>query len=345
MSDLHEYTGVIHVHTAYSDSFGRMPYVIECAKSAGLDYVFVTDHNTLAARHEGWDGWHDGILLIIGVEISSQKGHALVYGIDHCAPRTSAHPNEYLPEIDRLGGTAFIAHPESSDRGKLYRRRQAWPDLTTDCYAGIEIWSYAHDWVDWVYPWHLIKGIREPDAGITGPHPDVLRRWDDVALRRHVSGLGSLDAHEIRFPIPKLKWSLLRVLPLSYFFRTVRTHVLTREWSGDSAADDAALKGALVSGRCFVAYDLIGDATGARFAARQGGKTIVMGEETQAGEELEFVAALPLEADILLLRNSEVVGEAAGCELTHCDARPGVYRVEARIGGKPWVFTNHIYVR
>jgi hypothetical protein len=345
MSELHEYAGVIHVHTAYSDSFGRMPYVIDCANEAGLDYVVTSDHNTLAARHEGWDGWHDGVLLVIGVEISSQKGHALVVGIDECARRTAAHPNEYLPEISRLGGTAFIAHPERSDRGRLYRKQQAWPDLTTDCYAGIEIWSYAHDWVDWVYPWHLIKGIRHPDAGITGPHPKVLRRWDEVALRRRVSGIGALDAHEIRFPIPKLKWSLFQVLPLKHFFRTVRTHVLTPEWSGDSAADDAALKDALAGGKCFTAYDIIGDATGARFTARRGGDAITMGDETRAGDELEFVATVPLEADIALLRNSEIVAEAAGCELTHRDARPGVYRVEARLGGKPWIFTNHIYVR
>jgi len=345
MAELREYKGVLHVHTAYSDSSGRMPYVIKCAKAAGLDYVVVSDHGTLRARREGWEGWHDGVLLVIGVEVTSLKGHALVLGLDRCPRWRRTHPNEYLPKVERMGGTAFISHPERSERGKLYRRRQAWPDLKTDSYAGIEIWSYMHDWVDWAYPRHLVAGVRDPDAGISGPHPEVLRKWDRVALRRRISGVGALDAHELRLPIPRLKWSLLKVLPLRYVFGTVRTHVLLPEWSGDGAADAAALRDALVAGRCFTAYDLVGDSTGARFEARRAGEIVVMGDEAAAGDELEFMFEVPLEAEIALLRNSEVVATANARELRHPDARPGVYRAEARLGNRPWVFTNHIYVR
>lgn len=345
MAELREYKGVLHVHTAYSDSSGRMPYVVRCAKAAGLDYVVVSDHNTLQARREGWEGWHDGVLLVIGVEVTSSRGHALVLGLDRCPRWRYAHPDEYLPEVERMGGTAFISHPERSERGKLYRRPQAWPDLRTDSYAGIEIWSYMHDWVDWAYPWHLIAGVRDPDAGIIGPHPEVLRKWDRVALRRRISGVGALDAHELRFPVPRLKWSALKVLPLEYVFGTVRTHVLLPEWSGDAAADAAALRDALAAGRCFTAYDFIGDSTGARFEARRAGEIAVMGDEAAAGGELEFVVEVPQEAEIALLRDSEVIANAKACELRHRDARPGVYRAEARLGNRPWVFTNHIYVR
>lgn len=345
MDDLREYTGVIHVHTAYSDSFGRMPYIIECAKKTGLDYVVVADHGTLKARREGWEGWHDGVLLAVGVEVSSYKGHAVVLGMDSTTPWLRTHPNEYLPEVERRGGTAFIAHPERSNRGKLYRKRQAWPNLRTDCYAGIEIWSYIHDWFEWVFPWHPIAGIRDPDAGITGPHPKVLARWDDAALRRRVAGIGALDSHEIRLPIPKFRWSPFSVLPTEHQFRTVRTHVLMPEAAGDGVADVSALTDALAAGRSFTAYDLLGDTKGARFTARSGGETTVMGDEVAAGGTREFVATLPREAEVVLLRNSEVVAEATAAELVHRDARPGVYRVEARLAGRPWLFTNHIYVR
>ncbi len=345
MSDLHESVGAIHVHTAYSDSSGRMPYVIECARKAGLDYVITGDHNTVAARHDGWEGHHDGVLLVIGVEITSRLGHALALGIDQCERRTAAHPDEYLPEIERAGGTAFIAHPERSSRRTLWLTRQFWPDLKTDCYAGVEIWSYMHDWLEWARPWHPIAGIRTPEAGITGPSPVVLRDWDQVALRRHVSGIGALDAHELRLPIHQFRWSLLKILPLEYTLRTVRTHTLTPEMTGDAAADIAAITDALVAGRCFTAYDLIGDGTGTRFSARRDGEVVVMGEKTPAGGEWEFVASVPLAAEIVLLRDSEVVAEADGTELIHRDARPGVYRIEARLDGRPWVFTNHIYVR
>ncbi len=345
MKDLLEYKGVIHVHTAYSDSSGRMPYAVECARKTGADYVIIADHNTLQSRREGWEGWHDGVLLVIGVEVTSVKGHALVLGLERCGGWRHAHPDVYLPQVERLGGTAFIAHPERTHRGKLFRRPQAWPNLKTQCYVGIEIWSFMHDWIEWAFPWHPIAGVRNPGAGIVGPHPEVLRQWDQVALGRHISGIGALDAHERRYPIRRLDWSLLKVLPMEHLFRTVRTHVLTTEWSGDAGADIATLGRALAAGRCFTAYDLAGDSTGSRFFARRGGKVALMGDEVTRGAALEFVATVPREAEIALLRNSEVIAAGTGSELVHHDAAPGVYRVEAHLGGKPWVFTNHIYVR
>ena len=345
MNGLREYPGVVHVHTAYSDSAGRMPYVIECARKAGAAFVVLADHNSVRAKLEGWEGWHDGVLLVIGVEVTSLKGHALVIGLDHCPYWRNTHPEEYLPEVARLGGTAFVAHPERANRGKLYHSAQAWPALATDAYAGIEVWSYMHDWIEWAYPWRMISAIRQPDSAIAGPHPEVLRAWDAVALRRRVSGLGALDAHEYRLPVPKLRWCLLKVLPADYVYGTVRTHVFLPEWSGDAAEDIVRLRDALAGGHCFIAYDLVGDSTGTRFFARRGAETVLMGDEVAAGAELEFVVSLPGEADVALLRNTEAVASARGRELVHGDARPGVYRVEAHRAGRPWVFSNHIYVR
>jgi hypothetical protein len=344
MSELHEVKGVLHVHTAYSDSSGRMPYVLDCAKETGLDYVVVSDHGTLEAKREGWEGWHDGVLLVVGVDVTACRGHSLVLGLDRCRDWFDAHPNEYLPEVERLGGRAFIAHPERNDRGKLYQEPQAWPDLATDAYAGVEIWSYVHDWIDWAYPFHILAGVRDPDRGIAGPHPAVLRAWDRVARRRHVAGIGALDAHELRLPIPKLRWALLKVLPLAFLCRTVRTHVFVSE-PLDGPDGVATLTEALVAGRAFVAYDLLGDATGTRFVARRGGEEIHLGDEVAAGGELAFRASVPLDAELRLLRDGEVVAERRAAELAHRDVRPGVYRFEARLGGRPWVFTNHIYVR
>ncbi len=345
MDTLHEYKGVLHVHTRYSDSAVTMPEVVRIARAVGLDYVVTADHHTLRPKYEGWEGRHEGVLLVIGVEVSSTKGHALVIGLDRADRWASAHPNEYLPEVARRGGRAFVAHPERHDRGKMYRKPQAWPDLATDDYAGVEIWSYMHDWVEGAYPWHVLDGMRDPDSRVAGPHPLVLRRWDEVALRRHCSGIAALDAHERRYPIPHFRWPLLKVLPTEFIFRTARTHVLSPEWSGSSADDIAALTAALTAGRCFAAYDLIGDATGTRFRAERDGERAVMGDEVDAGGERTFVATVPLEAELRLLRNSEPVAQCVGRELVHRDARPGVYRVEARLRNRPWVFTNHIYVR
>lgn len=339
-----EHVGVIHVHTAYSDSYGRIPYIVKCANEAQLDFVIVSDHNTLGARLEGWEGWHDGVLIVAGVEISSQHGHTVVVNLDKLSPSWKhAQPAEYLPEVARLGGTSFIAHPEWKNPPR-FKSGMAWGNIDTDSYAGIEVWSYLHDWFDWVFPWHLIAGLRNPDRGVSGPQASLLRRWDETALRRHVSGIGALDSHEFRFPFRRLKWNIFRVMPTEYQFRTVRTHVLV-DFSGSAGDDVRSLTDALARGRCFAAYDLLADSRGTMFSAQRDGETFIMGDETRVGGELKFAASAPHDSEITLLRNSEPVAQQTGRELVHTDARPGVYRVEARIGGRPWVFTNHIYVR
>ena len=360
MSDqFREYSGVLHIHTAYSDGFGDMPYIIRCAKDAGLDFAIVSDHNTLDALDDGWQRWHDSLLLVIGVEVSSIYGHALVLGLDHCPWWRYVHPSEYLPAIERMGGTSFIAHPAHRSRWKFRHAKHAWPNLHSESYAGLEIWAYMHDWVHWAYPFHPIKGIRHPGSKIHGPHPPLLREWDEIAQRRHVAGIGSLDAHEFHFPIRKLRPALFRMLPMDYLFRTVRTHVLMPEHTGDAARDAATLTQALAKGRCFVEYLPAGDATGTRFTARRGDELALMGDELwlggirqahaalslSKGGELEFKATLPQDADITLVWNSQPIAHATGRQLIHHDSRPGVYRIEARRNGLPWVFTNHIYVR
>src|SRR5690606_25643630 len=55
---LFDKTGVIHVHTRYSDGAGTVRRVAQAAVRAGLDFVIVTDHDTLAGLENGDDGWY-----------------------------------------------------------------------------------------------------------------------------------------------------------------------------------------------------------------------------------------------------------------------------------------------
>jgi hypothetical protein len=48
----------------------------------------------------------------------------------------------------------------------------------------------------------------------------------------------------------------------------------------------------------------------------------------------------------LKLRDGVAEASADATQLEfRADGGAGVYRVEARVGGKPWLFSNHIYVR
>ena len=70
MPPLHDHAGVIHLHSAYSfDGHVDVREIVRAARDCRLDFLMLTDHGTLRARDEGLEGWHDGLLLIVGEEI------------------------------------------------------------------------------------------------------------------------------------------------------------------------------------------------------------------------------------------------------------------------------------
>ncbi len=73
---MHEYTGVIHLHSEYSFD-GRTPVseMIRAARVSGVHFLALTDHACVTARERGWEGWHDGVLVLVGQEISPRFNH------------------------------------------------------------------------------------------------------------------------------------------------------------------------------------------------------------------------------------------------------------------------------
>ena len=55
-----ELTGAIHMHSVFSDGSGEVEEIARYAEEVGLDYLILTDHNTLRALKEGM---RDGIII------------------------------------------------------------------------------------------------------------------------------------------------------------------------------------------------------------------------------------------------------------------------------------------
>jgi predicted metal-dependent phosphoesterase TrpH len=76
------YRGDLHAHTWHSDGSAPLADLVAAALAQGLDFVAVTEHNTLS--HLPLLGSHTppDMLLIPGVEVSTYHGHANVWPID-----------------------------------------------------------------------------------------------------------------------------------------------------------------------------------------------------------------------------------------------------------------------
>jgi hypothetical protein len=56
---------VAYVHTTYSDGTATVSELLAAAREAGAEAVLLTDHDSLGARRDGWEGAHDGVFLLV----------------------------------------------------------------------------------------------------------------------------------------------------------------------------------------------------------------------------------------------------------------------------------------
>ena len=136
-----DFVGVIHIHTTYShDAHGRFEDVVRVANTQRLDYVAITEHNTLQPLRDGKQGWHGMTLVLIGTELSTRGGHYLAFNVTEEIDRLKLTTQEVIDEVNRQGGLGFIAHP--------YFTKARWNDWSVRGFTGIEAYNVAHDTLD-----------------------------------------------------------------------------------------------------------------------------------------------------------------------------------------------------
>ncbi|MFI6299606.1 CehA/McbA family metallohydrolase [Nonomuraea sp. NPDC050790] len=113
VSGMRWYAGDFHAHTVHSDGTLTIPELAELAASRGLDFLAVTDHNTVS--HHPWLAKTDrGITLIPGQEVTTDRGHANVFGdvgwVDFRRPADS-----WAEHARERGGLMSVNHPLGGD--------------------------------------------------------------------------------------------------------------------------------------------------------------------------------------------------------------------------------------
>jgi len=348
VSDLVDYAGCTHIHTRYSDGSYNYDSILQDAKIAGLDFVLMADHDTLDPLKEDWQRWHDGVLCIVGTEISSREGHIVSANINDCDGYRRMPLEVSLQKVREQGGIAFAAHPMGKVKRVFNIVVGAWHAWNSNFFHGIELWCYMHDWIHDLKFGNFRKFVSNPDTAITGPEPELLALWDKATQKRTVSAVGALDNHARNLPFHSLMKPIWTVLPHEYVFRTVRTHVLVESLSMDAEGDVKTILNAMAKGSCYVSYDLIGNPQGFSFAGRQGGRNLLMGDEISATKEpVELSVESPVTCEIRLIRDGRQIACSNGCVLQTIvpAGEAGVFRVEAYLNDRPWIYSNPIYIR
>ncbi|MFZ5863433.1 MAG: CehA/McbA family metallohydrolase [Nitrospirota bacterium] len=330
------FKGVIHVHTQLShDSRGTEDDIVRAAKSAGLDFVMLTDHNRSEVFAQEGTREREGVLLIRGAEIRCGDRHILAVGLDRFIDSRGMTCPEVSAAVAEHGGVPLATHPSRSTQ---------WDDPAL---VGAEVWdlydeakhdrwryaAWALDILIWygAYPNEILSRIvRRPDH--------ALAAFDAQTTRRRLTAVGTPDAHQnIR-----VLWRQLDPYPLA--FRLVPVYLLAAEGTRDALLD------ALRNGRAYFAFEVFKPAPSFAFRVKDvGGNIWSMGDEVPRADGLTVEVHAPASGRMTVFRDGHRVAMTEGDQLSLPVVVPGAYRAEVDISvqgqWRPWIFSNPIYVR
>ncbi|MFC2103402.1 PHP domain-containing protein [Bacteroidota bacterium] len=345
-----EYVGAIHIHSIFSDGSGEVSQIAKYADEVGLDYIILTDHNTLRALEEGYENWYGNTLCLVGCEMNDKenKNHYLAFGIDKTySTRISA--NEYVTMVKDDGGIGFLAHPHEKRTHMKEHPPYPWNAWDSKDFTGIEIWNHMSEWMETLTEENKYQAFLHPLRTITCPQKETLKIWDELNLNRKVTGIGGVDAHAHKYNL--LGFMEVEIFPYKVLFKSIRTHILldtelVRENNEKSVyKSKKAIYKALAEGRCFFANDYHADSKGFRFFAEVGEKIYTMGDTIEKANTIKLKVLLPvLSAEVRLIRNGTTIAVTEDKSAEFMIDKHGVYRVEVYIHHKAWIYSNHIRI-
>jgi hypothetical protein len=334
--------GSFHVHTNRSDGSGSPDEVAAAAARAGLNFIVLTDHGD-GTRAPEPPQYRAGVLVIDGVELSTQGGHYIAIGMPQAPYPLRGEAADVIDDVKRLGGFGVVAHPDSAKPSLQWR---AW-DAPFDA---IEWLNADTEWRDESRPQFLRALARYPFrpaetlASLLDRPDRTLERWDALTQTRQIVALAGADAHA------RAGWFdddangytrgwFLRIPSYDASFRTFAMRVsLERPLGANAAADAGQIVSALRAGRVYSTIDAIAAPATLEFSMNAG--------------TLVARANGPETGTIVLRKDGRIAAEHRLPELQfNAKGEEGTYRVEVHLPNAPgnpavpWIISNPIYVR
>ncbi|HUJ57821.1 MAG TPA: CehA/McbA family metallohydrolase [Kofleriaceae bacterium] len=179
------YKGDFHVHDSQSgDSRATLQDDIDLAHSQGLDFINLSDHNTIsqhalvAAQQANWP-----VLVLRSSEITTYSGHGNGVGISNYVDHRLGHDGrtmtDVIDDVVAQGGVFIVNHPAEN--------------LGTACIGCA--WMHGDD-----TPWDNISGMEVItagyDIGVQAFTPQIVALWDQEEDAGHrISAVTGSDDH------------------------------------------------------------------------------------------------------------------------------------------------------
>jgi hypothetical protein len=276
------YAGDFHVHTDTSHDAENSPAELaELAREEGLDFLALTDHNTI----EGFSKIEENLdfLFIPGIEVTLAKGHFNVFGMEDwrswmegitVSQKALPLPGEYQSVSDLMQRIAQEGLVSSINHPLLH----PWE------------WLFKKTGLEYVHCVELWNDLYWPDN--EQANPKTVELWTDwLNAGDRVTAIGGSDYHYL--PKPE------RGLPGERLGQPA-TYVYAEQLSAVSILEG------IRRGRVYVSRG-----PQVAFQAASGGKTIMIGDDLgeQYGE-IEFTASISNQPEAFhaqLVRNGAII--------------------------------------
>lgn len=101
----------LHVHTFHSkDNHQTLQEIFHAAKKKGLGAIAITDHNTTVGAAAAMKSAPDWLVVLPGIEITSEDGHILALNVQKEIPK-GLSARKTIESVHAVGGIAVAAHP------------------------------------------------------------------------------------------------------------------------------------------------------------------------------------------------------------------------------------------
>jgi hypothetical protein len=166
------YRGELHCHTYHSDGDSSPAEVIAAAEALGLDFLAITDHNSIGHLADLAALGPQKVVLIPGCEVTTYKGHWNIWGLDawnDFRVLTPEHMSQSIQQAVRRGYLTSCNHPRTYG--------PPWEFEDVGGYHCVEVWNG---------PWQLFNY-------------EALSFWEK-RLRRgeRLVAVGGSDAHFLK---------------------------------------------------------------------------------------------------------------------------------------------------
>lgn len=173
--------GELHLHSTHSDGLWTTAEMAEAARGRGLDFMFLTDHNTVTGV-ESLRADAAGICPVhAGQELTTFHGHALALGpthwIDWRTGRGARRIDDVARDVRAAGGVFVVAHPDAPPDPFCTGCQWTHADFDPALADAVEVWGGLWD------------GEEERNEGCLS----LFYKWLDEGHR--LAATGATDAH------------------------------------------------------------------------------------------------------------------------------------------------------